>query len=158
MRKTLATTVLFALALTGLACEFHYSTVRIAEAQLARAVNAQKEAVNPTTTFDTNDQVIHAVVQLANAPADTKVKARWLVVKVEGAEDNQLIAETEMGPLGDKNQLDFTLTPTGKGLPPGAYKAEIYLNPTNDQPAPPDRTLNFTVEAARSSRERAGTY
>lgn len=154
MKKYLAFAVLFVVALTGWACNFQFSTARIVEAQLARDVTAQNDAVNPTTTFNTNDQVIHAVVRLANAPADTTVKARWRVIKVAGVEENHLIAETQMGPLGEKNQIDFTLTPNGNGLPPGSYRVEIYLNPADDRPVPPDRALNFTVAAADVSLER----
>ena len=154
MKKYISMAVLFVSVMTSWACNFHFSTARIVEAQLSRAVTEQNEAVNPTATFDTNDQVIHAVVQVANAPDDTTVKARWSVVKVEGAEENQLIAETALGPLGDKKQLDFTLTAKGNGLPPGAYKVDLYLNPTDGKPAPPDRSLTFTVESAKISLDR----
>jgi hypothetical protein len=146
MNRKITTAVLLALAMMGMACGFHLSTARIVEAQLAREVNEKKEAVNPTTSFNSNDRVIHAVVRLANAPAETKVKARWLAVKVEGAPDNRLIAETSIDAGGESNIVDFTLTPAENGLPPGDYKVDLYLNPREGEQSQPAKTLSFTVK------------
>jgi hypothetical protein len=150
MKRGITTAVLLALAMMSLACEFgfHFSSARIIEAQLAREVNDKKEVVNPTTSFDSNDRVIHAVIRLSTAPDDTKVKARWLAVKVEGVPDNQLISETSIDAGGLNDTIDFTLMPSETGLPPGDYKVDFYLNPPEGKESPPAKTLNFTVKSA----------
>lgn len=148
MKRGITTAVLVALTMAPLACGFHFSTARIIEAQLAREVNEKKEVVAPTTSFDSNDQVIHAVVRLATAPHNTKVKARWLAVKVEGIPDHQLVAETNVDAGGSNNVIDFTLTPSETGLPPGGYKVDLYLNPQEGKELQPAKTLNFTVTAS----------
>jgi hypothetical protein len=145
MKREIIIAVLSALALLSLACDFKFSTARIVQAQLSKAVNEQKEPVAPTTSFASNDRIIHAVVWLATAPEDTKVKARWLAVKVEGTPANQLIAETSVDAGGLNNIIDFTLEPSENGLPPGAYKVELYLNPQEGQESQPAKTLNFTI-------------
>ncbi len=148
MKRGINTAQLAALAMLSLACGFHFSTARIIEAQLAREVNEKREVVTPTTSFDSNDQVIHAVVRLGAAPDNTKVKARWLVVKAEGIPDHQLVTETSVDAGGSNNVVDFTLTPSETGLPPGDYKVDLYLNPKEGKESQPARTLNFTVKAS----------
>ncbi len=148
MKRGINTALLVALAMAPLACGFHFSTARIIEAQMAKEVNEKKEVVAPTTSFDSTDQVIHAVVRLANAPDNTKVKARWLTVKAEGVPDHQLVAETSVDAGGLNNVIDFTLTPPETGLPPGDYKVDLYLNPQEGKESHPARTLNFTVKAS----------
>ena len=150
MKRRVTTAVLLALVMMSPACEygFHFSSARIIEAQLAREVNDKQEVVNPTTSFDSNERVIHAVARLATAPGDTKVKARWLAVKAEGVLDNQLISETSIDAGGLKEIIDFTLTPSETGLPPGDYKVDLYLNPEEGKESQPAKTLNFTVKSS----------
>ena len=147
-RKT--TVILFllvAFAAIGATCEVSYSSAKISDATLAKEVNADKEAVGPTNTFDPNVPVIHCVVKLANAPEDTKVRAKWSVVNVPGQEPNYKIVESDVDNAGGgKNIVDFTLTPPAQGLPPGEYKVDIYLNPKPEKADPPAKTLNFTIK------------
>jgi outer membrane usher protein FimD/PapC len=142
-------------ALAGGGCEFSYSTARIADAKLSKAVNDKTEAVNPTSTFDSSDPIIHCVVQLANAPEDTKLKARWVAVKADGVKENEKLVETDISAGGSQNIVDFTLKPSGSGLPPGEYKVDIYLNPKTDQENQPDKTVTFTVKSSGFSGTRA---
>ena len=65
MKIGINTALPVALAMLSLACGFHFSTARIIEAQLSKEVNDKQEVVNPTTSFDSNERVIHAVVRLA---------------------------------------------------------------------------------------------
>jgi hypothetical protein len=130
-----------------LACNVSFSTARIADATLAKDVNADKEAVGPTNTFDPNVPVIHCVVKLANAPDDTKVRAKWSVVNVPGQEPNYKIIESDVDNAGGgKNIVDFTFTPGPKGLPAGEYKVDLYLNPKPEKTDPPAKTLTFTIK------------
>ncbi len=125
------------------ACEFSFSTARITDAKLSKEVNEKTEAVNPTTEFSSTDPIIHAVVQLANAPDDTKVKAKWTAVKVEGVDPNKNMGEVELNTEG-KNIVDFTYK-APNGLLPGDYKVDIYLNPQAGKEAEPEKTLTFRV-------------
>jgi outer membrane usher protein FimD/PapC len=130
----------------GLSCSF--STAKIVEVQMAKDVKGDtKEPINLTSTFDSSDKIVHCVVKLANAPEDTKVRARWLAVKVEGTEPNYKIAETD---ITSKNAtyVDFTLTPGPGGLPPGDYKVDIFLNPDANKQEQPASTANFNIKSS----------
>lgn len=131
------------------ACQFSFSTARIADAQMSKAVNEKKEAVNPTNVFDATDK-IHCVVKLANAPSSTKIRAQWLVVNAEGQTPNQKLDETTMNEIGENNIIDFFYTPSPEGLPAGEYKVDVYLNPKDKGEDKPEKTLNFTVKPAAS--------
>ncbi|MBI3650836.1 MAG: hypothetical protein HY231_07275 [Acidobacteria bacterium] len=136
--------LLIALAAIGATCEVNYSSAKISDATLAKEVNANKEAIDNTTSFDPAVPVIHCVVKLANAPEDTKLKAKWSIVNVAGEEPNTKMVESNIDAVGKNNILDFTFTPSGKGLPPGEYKVDVYLNPKDgDQPT---KTLPFTIK------------
>jgi hypothetical protein len=74
---------------------------------------------------------------LPNAPDDTKVKAVWTAVSVEGADPNTLIDQTELTSGG--GALTFNLSNAGP-WPTGQYKVELYLNDKLD------RTLEFQVQ------------
>ena len=130
-----------------LACSVSFSTARIADATLAKDVTADKEPVGPTTTFEPSVSVIHCVVKLANAPDETKVRARWSVVNVPGQTANLKIAEADVDHAGGgKNTVDFTFTPPTNGLPPGEYKIDLFLNPEAGKEDPPAKTLTFSVK------------
>lgn len=124
--------VLTVLLLASLACNFGVSTANIKEAKMYR----DSEGTQATTTFTPQD-TFYCIVDLANAPDDTKVKAVWTAVDVEGNEPNTLIDEAEME--YGSGTLTFDLTNNGP-WPAGKYKVEIYLNDTLD------RTLEFAVQ------------
>jgi hypothetical protein len=108
------------LVLATLACGFNVSTAKIASAALA----ADKSGAPATTTFSQDQSVIYLIVELANAPDDTKVKA------------NYLLDQSEL--TSGSGTLTFTLT-NNQLWPTGKYKADLYLN---DQL---DRTLEYEV-------------
>lgn len=138
--------VLIALATAVSACNFSFSTARITEAQTSKAVNANKEAVNPTTVFEPTD-VVHCVVKLANAPSSTKVRAKWHIVNVKGQKPDEKLAETTIDEVGSNNIIDFNYTPGSNGLPAGEYKVDVYLNPKDTSEDKPAKTVNFTVKS-----------
>jgi hypothetical protein len=94
---------------------------------LARSTTGNdKSPVDPTNVFSASD-VIHAVVHLNHAPANTKVTATWYVVDVGSAADpNSQIDSTDITTDGSRN-VDFSLSPQPK-WPVGSYKVEIGLN------------------------------
>ena len=120
-----------ALVLGVFACSFGASTANISNAWMARDYDGQQ----PTTVF-AQDEVFYCVVDLANAPDDTIVKAAWSVVEAEGVEPNYPLDETELT-SGDAD-LHFELS-NDMLWPVGNYKVELYLNGELDQ------TLEFEV-------------
>ncbi|GAB4455025.1 MAG: hypothetical protein Fur0044_49400 [Anaerolineae bacterium] len=134
MRKKIIFSVIALLVLTVLACSFNFSSANISEAKLAK----DPEGSQPTTTF-AQDEAFYCVVQLANAPDDTHVKAVWTVIEAENTDPNLVINETKID-SGD-GQIHFDLT-NDKLWPAGKYKVDLYLNDKLD------RTLEFQVEAA----------
>jgi hypothetical protein len=98
----------------------------------------QKQPANPTTTF-TSSSVIHAVVHVKNAPANTKISATWSVVDAgSAAAPNTEIDTTEITTDGTR-YVDFTLSPKDK-WPVGKYKVAISLN------GQPYNTYDFSVQ------------
>ena len=82
--------------------------------------------INPTTTFSRN-AVVHAIVALQNAPAQTIIKAAWFTVDVgSAAPPNTLLATpiewiTEAGDVF----IDFTHGPIPIA---GSYRVDIFVN------------------------------
>jgi len=96
--------VVFGLALLT-ACEFSASTANIADATIAR----DEAGTQPTAVF-APPETFYLVVELANAPDDTAVKAAWSAVDVgDVAPPNTLIDEAEL--TTGTNTLYFTWLP-----------------------------------------------
>ncbi len=128
------------------ACEFSASTANISDATLARDPDGNE----PTTTFEVNEP-FYLIVDLANAPDSTTVKASWYAVDVGSvAAPNTLIDEFEIE--SGSGTLTFDLTPSGEWAP-GTYKVEVYLN------GELERTLDIQVsgEVAQAAPEPAAT-
>jgi hypothetical protein len=100
----------------------------------------EKVPENETDVFKPTD-TLHAVVAIANAPANTRFKASWYLVKSDSGEftPNTLIDTTEITTEGTRN-IDFMLTPTA-AMPAGSYRVEFMVNGVED-PA----SGKFTVE------------
>ncbi len=90
----------------------------------------------PATVF-AQDEVFYWVVDLANAPDDSAVKAAWSVVEAEGVEPNYPLDKTELT-SGDAD-LHFELS-NDMLWPAGKYKVDLYLNGELDQ------TLEFELQ------------
>lgn len=135
-------------AVIGTACNFNFSTARIADAKMAKGVSDRMEAIDATSTFDTTDGVIHCLVALANAPEKTRVKAVWTVVNAQGLKANDTFGETTVEGGGTKNAVDFTYSPPSAGMPPGDYRVDIYLNPQPGKQESPGKTVSFSVKSS----------
>ena len=132
---TLLLPVCAALVMIALsACSFSASTANISNAKMATDQNGK----HPTKVFSP-DQTFYCVADLNNAPKDTKVKAVWTAIKVQGAKPNTKIdeASTKSG----SGQLQFNLTNNGS-WPTGDYKVDLYLNNAKK----PTKTLTFKVQ------------
>jgi hypothetical protein len=119
------------LVLVTLACGFNVSTANIGEAILAR----DADAADPTTIF-AQDETIYAVIELANAPDDTNIRAVWIAVEADNTDPDFLIDQVEL--TSGSGQINFSLT-NDRLWPVGRYKVDLYLNDTFD------RTLDFEV-------------
>lgn len=131
--KTLILFIGAILMVSVLACGASFSTANIGSAWMA----TDEEGVNRTTVFS-QDAVFYAMVNLKNAPDDTKLKAVWTVVNAEETEPNLQLNETEI--TGGDALVYFQLENTDYLWPKGQYKVDIYLNDTLDQ------TLTFEVQ------------
>jgi hypothetical protein len=134
------TMLLFLCACTALAflfltaCSFSASSANISSAKMA----TDKNGKNPTKTFSP-DQPFYCIVELSNAPDDTKVRAVWTAVKVEGADANTKIDEANA--TSGSGQLQFNLS-NQSSWPTGDYKVDLYLNDAKE----PTKTLEFQVQ------------
>lgn len=114
--------VLVVVSLTALACGFSVTTANFADAFMARDPDG-----NERTSVYAAEDVFYAIVDLANAPEDTVVRAVWFVVDAEGEEPNTMIDDVSVT-SGDA-RLTFDLT-NQKGFiwPVGQYRVDLYLN------------------------------
>lgn len=126
--------VIAALGLAAFACSFQASTANFADAYVAR----DAEGTIPATTFSQQD-VFYAIVQLANAPDTTEVRAVWYAANVEGEAPETLIDEVSIT-SGDAI-LTFDLANSVDMLwPTGSYRVDLYLN------GELETSLNFQVQ------------
>ena len=123
--------ILALLVSAALACGGSFSTANISNAY----TTANPDGGLPTTVF-AQDQVFYAVVQLANAPEDTAVKAVWTAVSIEGYDPNTYLDETVLT-SGD-GTLTFEMS-NANLWPIGRYKVDLYLNDALTQ------TIEFDV-------------
>jgi hypothetical protein len=132
-------------------CNVSYSSAKITDATLTKEVNADKEAIGSANSFEQTVPVIHCVVKLANAPEDTKLKARWSVVNVAGEQPNSKIVESDIDAVGKNNIIDFTFKPNPGGMPAGEYKVDVFLNPQAGKEDQPTKSLPFTIIKSAAS-------
>lgn len=124
MRKSLwpVAGVIAWLLAASLACSVSFSTAKIKSVKMT----SDPEGKTKTTSYGPND-TFYCVVDLSNAPDDTKTRAVWTAVAVEGAAPNTQIGEYEL--KSGSGTLTFNVTPTeGSGWLPGTYRCTIYLN------------------------------
>jgi hypothetical protein len=122
MKKTFKLLVLLStLTLLISACSFSVSTANFADAYMS----ADPDGAARTTTYAQED-VFYAIVNLANAPDDTEVRAVWYAVDVEGADPETLIDEATIA--SSDAMLTFDLANTGMLWPVGSYRVDLYLN------------------------------
>ncbi len=133
---------LFGILLSLVACggggeEVSFSTANISNANLAK----DEAGTQITTTFNQGD-VFYLLVDLSNAPEDTRVKAVWTAVDVEGADPNTALDDVEL--TAGSGTLTFDLR-NDNPWPPGEYQVELFLNDESDQ------TIAFQVSPTLGS-------
>jgi hypothetical protein len=118
------------------ACSFSATTAHLKNVQMAKDPKGE----NPTTVFGQTD-TFYVVGDLANAPDDTELTAKWYAVKVTGikVEPNHLIGERTL--KSGSAHFYYSLThKQGSMWPKGQYKVELYIDGKLAQ------TLNFEVK------------
>ncbi len=121
--KWVVLAIVAVLAVVAAACSVNFS---VSTANIRSAKLSPNESGSPeTTAFNQDDYTVYCIVELANAPSDTVVKAVWTAVDVEGVEPNFLIDEASLT-SGDAT-LTFDLT-NNQLWPVGKYKVDLYLN------------------------------
>lgn len=135
MTRSQVSTIFVGLALVAaaIACGFSASTARITDAFMT-----QDPATGVATTVFAPEDTFYLLVELANAPDSTDVKAVWVAVDVDNVDFDTVIDEAELT-TGD-GQLTFDLA-NDDLWPVGNYKVDLYLNDNLE------RTLEFSVEA-----------
>jgi hypothetical protein len=121
-----------ALAAAVLACGFSASTARITEAFLS----ADPDGAEPTNVFFP-EETFYLIVELANAPEDTRVKAVWVAVDVDEVDFDTVIDEAELETCDGRLTFDLA---NDELWPAGNYKVDVYLNDNVVE------TLEFSVE------------
>jgi hypothetical protein len=106
------------LVLSALACDVNVSTARLDNVKLYQDPNRQTK----TTSYAPGD-TFYCILDLKNAPEDTKVKAVWSAVDASG--DTQ-IGEYEL--TNGSGVLTFQVTPPEGGWAKGNYKVVLSLN------------------------------
>lgn len=119
----------------------NFSTANIADARLAKDAGGTQV----TSTFAPDD-MFYLLVDLANAPDGTKVKASWTAVNAADADPNTHLDDVEL--TAGSSQLTFDLANDGP-WPVGDYKVELYLN------GEMNRTLDFKVSGGLAQNEPA---
>jgi hypothetical protein len=144
MKRVLASiALLLAVSAALAACSASFSTANISSAVLAKDASANFDPIDPTSTFPSDQAVIHLVLTLKNVPSDTTVKAVWTAVDVgDAAPADTKIDELEKT-MNDSGKVDFTLSIPSSGVwPVGTYKVDVYLD------GKLNKTLEFSVAAS----------
>lgn len=125
--------VLIGLIVAAIACSFNFTTANIKSVTITsdEAGTTETSVYAPTDTF-------YCIVELDNAPDDTKTTAIWKVVEAEGQEPGFEIGEYELE--SGSGTLTFQITPDTE-WPVGRYSCEIYLNDEKKE------TVEFQVQA-----------
>ncbi|HNW97197.1 MAG TPA: hypothetical protein PKK00_02150 [Bacteroidales bacterium] len=131
----LGTGIIFSVVIFFNSCQF--STAHIQSADLAKEVSGGNKEKISENTFHPNDGPFHFIVYVANAPSETKVKASWYAIDVEG-EKNKLIDENEVV-LQSSDNVDFNLS-LPRQWPMGTYRVDLFLNDKLD------RSVQFYVK------------
>ena len=131
-KKGLLICSIIVMLFVSMACSFSASTAKIKDASMAQDVNGEFQE----TDVFSPEEIFYALVNVANAPDDTAVKAVWYAVDAEGVDPNSVLYESEFTGGGE---ITFELS-NDYLWPYGTYKVEIYLNDELQE------TLEFSVE------------
>ncbi len=111
-----------AISLAIQACDFSFSTANFDDAFMSKDADGNQR----TTTYEQGD-IFYAIVDLANAPDDTVVRAVWFAVNAEGVAANTQL--DDVSSTSGAARLTFNLANAVNMLwPAGQYRVDLYLN------------------------------
>jgi hypothetical protein len=112
-------------------------------AELGRIVTAQSidtanhnAPVNETSTFNSLNQTIYAVVEAQRIDAGTTMFARWSRDGQPFEDSDEIKADKQY----QNTYVEFHLEPTNKAIDPGNYTVQVFVNGN------PAKQANFTVQ------------
>jgi hypothetical protein len=112
-------------------------------AELGRLVTAESidtanhnAPVNETTTFNSLNQAIYAVVEAQRIDAGTTMFARWSRDGKPFEDSEEIKADKQY----QDTYVEFHLEPTNKAIDPGSYTVQVFVNGN------PAKQANFTVQ------------
>jgi hypothetical protein len=112
-------------------------------AELGRIVTAQSidtanhnAPVNETSTFNSLNQAIYAVVEAQRIDAGTVMFARWSRDGKPFEDSSEVKADKQY----QNTYVEFHLEPTNKAIDPGSYTVQVFVNGN------PAKQANFTVQ------------
>lgn len=117
------------LAVMGAGCEAlegdTYTPPGIGFIVMAKAVDAEKKPINPTTTFTTDVSEVFCSARMNNAPSPVKVTGKWIYVNgelkdVSNYEIDSASVEVKTG------YFSMSLSRPTNGWPKGNYKL-VYI-------------------------------
>jgi len=148
LRLTVSIVVLL---LASLACQFSFSSAKVENARMA----SDPEGNSLTTIFGHED-TFYLLGELKNAPDDTKLKAVWTAVEVEGTAPETLLDEAEV--QGSSGPFTFSLEKSQPIWPVGSYKVDLYLEDELNQTFEfqVERTVQAEIQNARLARDSEG--
>ena len=119
------------------------STTNAAGAELGRIVTAESidtanhnAPVNETSTFNSLNQAIYAVVEAQRIDAGTTMFARWSRDGKPFEDSDEIKADKQY----QNTYVEFHLEPTNKAIDPGNYTVQVFVNGN------PAKQANFTVQ------------
>ena len=112
-------------------------------AELGRIVTAQSidtanhnAPVNETSTFNSLNQAIYAVVEAQRIDPGTTMFARWSRDGQPFEDSQEIKADKQY----QNTYVEFHLEPTNKAIDPGSYTVQVFVNGN------PAKQANFTVQ------------
>jgi hypothetical protein len=119
------------------------SPITTTGAELGRIVTAQSidtanhnAPVNETSTFNSLNQAIYAVVEAQRIDAGTTMFARWSRDGKPFEDSTEVKADKQY----QNTYVEFHLEPTNKAIDPGSYTVQVFVNGN------PAKQANFTVQ------------
>ena len=117
-RTTKLILVIVALLAASLACSF--STANISDAYMAFDIDGN----NPTEIYSPDD-TFFAIVDLANAPDGTELRAEWVAQNVDGYDPDFFIDAATVTDSSGGFYFDLS---NDSLWPSGTYRVDLYLN------------------------------
>lgn len=131
-RLTLALVALLTavLGIAAVACEgtVSFTTANITNIVMAKAVDAEKKPVNPTSVFGTGTSEVFCSAKMNSAPEGTKVTGKWIYVSGELKDVTNYEIDSATLEIGGTAYFSMSLSRPTNGWPKGDYKLALAID------------------------------